>query len=105
MGYSPGIHQHFARACRRCVPKALSYERTGSRGFHDSLLSKNERRVLRGSPHPSSTSVAWGVSYVRETTVGTGGGGDRARTCDLLLAKQVLFQLSYAPGKAEGPPS
>ena len=25
------------------------------------------------------------------------GGEDRARTCDSLLAKQVLFQLSYRP--------
>jgi hypothetical protein len=25
------------------------------------------------------------------------GGGDRTRTCDLLLAKETLFQLSYAP--------
>jgi hypothetical protein len=30
-----------------------------------------------------------------------GGGGDRARTDDPLLAKQVLSQLSYTPG---GPP-
>ena len=25
------------------------------------------------------------------------GGGDRDRTCDILLAKQVLSQLSYTP--------
>ena len=25
------------------------------------------------------------------------GGGDRTRTCDILLAKQGLYQLSYAP--------
>ena len=25
------------------------------------------------------------------------GGGDRTRTCDILLAKQELYQLSYAP--------
>ena len=29
----------------------------------------------------------------------THGGGDRTRTCDPLLAKQELYQLSYAPGK------
>ena len=28
------------------------------------------------------------------------GGGNRARTGDILLAKQVLYQLSYAPGKS-----
>ena len=34
---------------------------------------------------------------------GTGGGGDRARTDDPLLAKQVLSQLSYTPGVAKQP--
>ena len=29
--------------------------------------------------------------------VGRAGGGDRVRTDDLLLAKQLLSQLSYAP--------
>ena len=28
-----------------------------------------------------------------------GGGADRIRTDDPLLAKQVLYQLSYDPGK------
>ena len=28
------------------------------------------------------------------------GGGDRDRTCDPLLAKQELYQLSYAPARA-----
>ena len=27
------------------------------------------------------------------------GGGDRTRTCDILLAKQELYQLSYAPAE------
>jgi hypothetical protein len=31
------------------------------------------------------------------------GGGDRNRTDDLLLAKQMLSQLSYAPDKGGGP--
>ena len=30
------------------------------------------------------------------------GGGDRNRTDDLLLAKQMLSQLSYAPDKVVG---
>ena len=33
------------------------------------------------------------------------GGGDRDRTDDLLLAKQVLSQLSYAPRQTYVPPS
>ena len=31
---------------------------------------------------------------------GANGGGDRNRTCDPLLAKQELYQLSYAPARA-----
>jgi hypothetical protein len=32
----------------------------------------------------------------------TGGGGERARTVDLLLAKQALSQLSYTPVQKTG---
>ena len=32
------------------------------------------------------------------------GGGERDRTDDLLLAKQALSQLSYAPGRSNGGP-
>ena len=32
----------------------------------------------------------------------TGGGGERDRTDDLLLAKQALSHLSYTPRKAPG---
>ena len=32
------------------------------------------------------------------------GGGDRTRTDDFLVANQVLYQLSYAPGQARGLP-
>jgi hypothetical protein len=39
-------------------------------------------------------SVGAPVAPVRET-----GGGERDRTDDLLLAKQALSQLSYAPGE------
>ena len=35
---------------------------------------------------------------------GDAGGGERARTDDLLLAKQALSQLSYTPGKIKEPP-
>ena len=35
--------------------------------------------------------------YAQEKAVGGIGGADRARTDDLLLAKQLLFQLSYGP--------
>src|SRR5437867_8048895 len=35
---------------------------------------------------------------------GAAGGGKRVRTADPLLAKQVLFQLSYTPPKTTGGP-
>ncbi len=33
-----------------------------------------------------------------------GGGDDRTRTGDILLAKQALYQLSYAPMRGTGGP-
>ena len=35
-------------------------------------------------------------------TLDLGGGGERDRTDDLLLAKQALSQLSYTPDKENG---
>jgi hypothetical protein len=37
------------------------------------------------------------LSYTRITSCEVSGGPDRNRTCDILLAKQALYQLSYKP--------
>ncbi len=39
-------------------------------------------------------SLAWRARYAHRPHI---GGGERDRTDDLLLAKQVLSQLSYTP--------
>ena len=41
----------------------------------------------------TSRPTLWGQAEVRRL----GGGGDRTRTDDPLVANQVLYQLSYAP--------
>src|SRR5215216_6616083 len=65
-------------------------------------MSKNDRRHVSGAKlyaHGPPTSMGPRVDD---------GGGRRDRTDDLLLAKQALSQLSYAPSFAkasEGKPS
>ena len=55
--------------------------------------------------HPAPGSSRDGISLVllqtseRPPAHDTGGGGERDRTDDLLLAKQALSQLSYTPGQ------
>ena len=49
--------------------------------------------LLFGSPLRSGgLGIYWAVDSVAL------GGGDRIRTDDRLVANQVLYQLSYAPG-------
>ncbi len=53
--------------------------------------------------HPNSNPILFTL-FMPETDYHTkiykeNGGGERVRTDDLLLAKQVLSQLSYAPDK------
>ena len=52
------------------------------------VVARNQAREARGSRPPRWWwALTWGV----------GGGDDGTRTHDPLLAKQVLFQLSYIP--------
>ena len=41
--------------------------------------------------------LAWQASVLTNWTTGPSGGNNRARTCDPLLVRQMLSQLSYAP--------
>ena len=43
------------------------------------------------------TTVESGRDSTTELIMPILGGGDKNRTCDLLLAKQPLYQLSYTP--------
>ena len=63
--------------------------------------SESRLRVCAGSTRYSlgwSVRGAEGTSSVSRRPVEGGGGGDEeTRTPDLLLAKEMLFQLSYVP--------
>ena len=37
------------------------------------------------------------LNYRARQFAGVGGGNNRARTCDPMLVRHVLYQLSYAP--------
>jgi hypothetical protein len=88
-------------------PRGLSASVTSQLSLHPSI---NPTAVARGGVAQSSPNV--GHALARQTgqhlavqprcTVGRqssalGGGGERVRTDDLLLAKQALSQLSYTP--------
>ena len=55
-----------------------------------SKLLKNKPPLVFKKPEPSETPIRLVLAFL--------GGGERDRTDDPLLAKQVLSQLSYTPG-------
>ena len=58
-----------------------------------SYRGKSWRPGWGSNPRP----LAWQASVLTNWTTGPFGGNNRARTCDPLLVRQVLSQLSYAP--------
>ena len=86
--------------------------RTAVRGFHDSLVKDRSisRFLERSGEHlvfvEESRSSLFVASQDGRTAVrpygDSSGGGDRNRTRDLLLAKETLYQLSYAPSFKPG---
>src|SRR5205809_7753032 len=72
-----------------------------SRGWTVSSISRSHRQGSAGSgvkdqPEPCQTSGDAGTSSITRNTTSL-GGDERTRTADPLLAKQVLYQLSYVP--------
>ena len=63
-----------------------------------SLGRNRERRAFRICGDSPSSAAHGGVDGAVAS-----GGGNRIRTGDFLLAKQALYQLSYAPGGTGGP--
>ena len=56
--------------------------------------------ATRNGLEPSTSSVTgWRANRLHHRAK-FGGGNNRARTCDLLLVRQMLSQLSYAPERA-----
>ena len=79
------------------MPEKLSYPRTAAFNrqttlgtFHRSTMSNNPTT----EPQPRRQILAFDDT---NPSPPLSGGGDRDRTDDLLLAKQALSQLSYAP--------
>ena len=69
------------------------------RGIWGSELPQYARCVM-ATPNglePSTSSVTgWRANRLHHRAI-LSGGNNRARTCDLLLVRQMLSQLSYAP--------
>ena len=54
--------------------------------------------AIRKGLEPSTSSVTgWHSNHLNYRTANFNGGTNRARTCDPLLVRQVLSQLSYDP--------
>ena len=90
---------------RRPHMKTLLQISTGPAGPSLSASVTLQTLSLPFKQHPAPGSSRDGISLVllqtseRPPAHDTGGGGERDRTDDLLLAKQALSQLSYTPGQ------
>ena len=60
-------------------------------------ISSNLPKSWRPGTGSNRRPLAWQASVLTNWTTGPNGGNNRARTCDPLLVRQMLSQLSYAP--------
>ena len=92
------------RSCRSC-PAASAVARATARAapLRKRRHHRHHHRHRAPAGHPSTSSGAPLSRATRNDALrrSVGGGGERIRTVDLLLAKQALSQLSYTP-KASG---
>ena len=72
---------------RKGLPTANSHLRQSARQRHQAPLGATALRLPATPPRRQLTALLRNA----------GGGGERDRTDDLLLAKQALSQLSYTP--------
>ena len=92
----PAIHQNDLLYTERenpSLPRSISFENLAS------TTSQNTKSEPSACADDSPSSAAHGGV---DGAVAS-GGGNRIRTGDFLLAKQALYQLSYAPGGTGGP--
>ncbi len=78
----------------KLTPPEIPEEISGRRSYGPLVFT---RRCLVVKDHLCRSCRKSGVQPPEPLTAGTTGGGKRIRTADPLLAKQVLFQLSYTP--------
>jgi hypothetical protein len=75
--------------------------RRSSRAAPAALARRDRRTVQKEAPLPAprdtNDAAHRSVATIRFRALRGGGGGERNRTDDLLLAKQALSQLSYTP--------
>lgn len=77
---------------------ALVVDPAGTAPASDALFSFGLRGEL---PHTAIAAYSGSRFICRQLSAAYRGGGKRVRTADLLLAKQLLSQLSYAPFVSE----
>ena len=78
---------------------ASDRKRTNATRSFSPLLYQLSYRGKKWRPGTGSNRrpLAWQASVLTNWTTGPFGGNNRARTCDPLLVRQMLSQLSYAP--------
>ena len=78
---------------------ASDRNRTNDTRIFSPLLYQLSYRGKKWRPGTGSNRrpLAWQASVLTNWTTGPFGGNNRARTCDPLLVRQMLSQLSYAP--------
>ena len=62
-----------------------------------SAIELHQPKKWRSEGGSNPWPPAWQAGILTNWTTGPYGGSNRARTCDPLLVRQVLSQLSYAP--------
>ena len=77
---------------------AFGRNRTTDTGIFSPLLYRlSYKGKWRSGTGSNRRPLAWQASVLTSWTTGPYGGNNRARTCDPLLVRQMLSQLSYAP--------
>ena len=83
-----------------CVDSnAFGRDRTSDTRIFSPLLYQLSYKGIKWRPGRDSNPrpLAWQASVLTSWTTGPHGGNNRTRTCDPLLVRQVLSQLSSAP--------
>jgi hypothetical protein len=103
-------HRHHAdsRKRPRLTPSSLCQRSQGRKGPRPPAQTRHSRSMSAPAAAPAALAVQAHRCRGSRRTINRsrGGGGDRNRTDDLLLAKQALSQLSYTPtvlGEAQNP--